>query len=124
MPRKRKDDAADRPPLHQVAGGLSAVAWPAENERSRPTRLSHRERIILQELARGQSTEEIAATMYVSPHTVRTHIKNGMRKLDARTRAHAVALALSEGVIEPTESTHSPAVSAVSPSRASWAEPS
>ena len=36
----------------------------------------------------------------VSPHTVRTHIKNGMRKLEARTRAHAVAIALSEGAIE------------------------
>lgn len=36
----------------------------------------------------------------VSPHTVRTHIKNAMRKLDARTRAHAVAIALCDGAIE------------------------
>ena len=54
----------------------------------------------MRELARGHSTEEIAEILYVSPHTIRTHIKNGMRKLEAKTRAHAVAIALSEGAIE------------------------
>jgi DNA-binding CsgD family transcriptional regulator len=62
--------------------------------------LSEKERTVLRELARGHSTEKIAEVMIVSPHTVRTHIKNGMRKLEARTRAHAVAIALSEGAIE------------------------
>ncbi len=41
----------------------------------------------------GTSTEDIAAKFHVSPHTVRTHIKNILRKLDAHTRAHAVAIA-------------------------------
>jgi DNA-binding CsgD family transcriptional regulator len=66
----------------------------------RTARLSEKERSVLRELARGHSTEQIAEELIVSPHTVRTHIKNGMRKLDARTRAHAVAIALSEGAIE------------------------
>ena len=52
------------------------------------------------ELARGNSTEEIGLVLEVSPHTVRTHVKNLMRKLGARTRAHAVAIALSERAIE------------------------
>jgi DNA-binding CsgD family transcriptional regulator len=75
-----------RPPLRAV--------------RSRTARLSEKERSVLQELARGYSTEQVAGVLVVSPHTIRTHIKNGMRKLQARTRAHAVAIALSEGAIE------------------------
>src|SRR3954466_5956098 len=66
----------------------------------RTARLSEKERSVLRELARGHSAEQIAEVLIVSPHTVRTHIKNGMRKLDARTRAHAMSLALSEGAIQ------------------------
>jgi DNA-binding CsgD family transcriptional regulator len=69
--------------------------------RSRSHRLSGKERLVLAELARGSSTDEIGVTLNVSPHTVRTHVKNLMRKLGARTRAHAVAIALSERAIEP-----------------------
>ena len=68
--------------------------------RSRTERLSGKERLVLAELARGNSTEEIGVVLSVSPHTVRTHVKNLMRKLGARTRAHAVAIALSESAIE------------------------
>ena len=68
--------------------------------RSRCERLSGRERLVLAELARGNSTEEIGLELGVSPHTVRTHVKNLMRKLGARTRAHAVAIALTEDAIE------------------------
>lgn len=49
----------------------------------------------------GTSTDDIAEKLYVSPHTVRTHIKNILRKLDARTRAHAVAIAFAEDAINP-----------------------
>jgi DNA-binding CsgD family transcriptional regulator len=68
--------------------------------RTRCERLSGKERLVLAELARGNSTEEIGLVLSVSPHTVRTHVKNLMRKLGARTRAHAVAIALSESAIE------------------------
>ena len=68
--------------------------------RTRSERLSGKERAVLAELARGNSTEEIGLILSVSPHTVRTHVKNLMRKLDARTRAHAVAIALSERAID------------------------
>jgi DNA-binding NarL/FixJ family response regulator len=63
--------------------------------------LSSRELGVLEELAMGTSTEDIAAKFHVSPHTVRTHIKNILRKLDAHTRAHAVAIAYSEDAIDP-----------------------
>jgi DNA-binding CsgD family transcriptional regulator len=56
---------------------------------------------VLEELAMGTSTEDIADKLHVSPHTVRTHIKNILRKLDARTRAHAVAIAYADDAIDP-----------------------
>jgi DNA-binding CsgD family transcriptional regulator len=65
--------------------------------------LSGKERSVLAELARGHTTEEIGKLLGVSPHTVRTHVKNLMRKLGARTRAHAVAIALSESAIDFTQ---------------------
>jgi DNA-binding CsgD family transcriptional regulator len=83
--------------------GLRAVADPPSGERTRRSgcdRLSRKERLVLGELALGNSTEEIGVALGVSPHTVRTHVKNLMRKLGARTRAHAVAIALSERAIE------------------------
>jgi DNA-binding CsgD family transcriptional regulator len=73
---------------------------PGRTRRSGCERLSRKERLVLAELARGQSTDEIGVVLSVSPHTVRTHVKNLMRKLGARTRAHAVAIALSERAID------------------------
>ena len=55
---------------------------------------------MLRELARGRQTEDIAQDFVVSPHTVRSHVKNSMKKLQARTRAQAVAIAMDEGAIE------------------------
>lgn len=56
--------------------------------------LTRREREILELLAQGLSGAEIAARLVLSPETVRTHIRNAMSKLGARTRSHAVFLAL------------------------------
>ncbi len=83
-----------RPQLTVVDGGARRRA------RSAVPRLSKRERLVLVELARGLQTDEIADAWHVSPHTVRTHVKNGMRKLGAKTRAEAVAVACLEGVIK------------------------
>jgi DNA-binding CsgD family transcriptional regulator len=66
----------------------------------RVVKLSRKERAVLAGLAAGHTTEAIAAGMCVSPHTIRTHVKNAMRKMGARTRAHAVAIAMCEGAIE------------------------
>jgi DNA-binding CsgD family transcriptional regulator len=82
---------------------LSPERRPHESRLPRGRRsdtLSQRELAVLEEIARGTPTEEVARRLHVSPHTVRTHIKNILRKLDARTRAHAVAIALSEQAIE------------------------
>jgi DNA-binding NarL/FixJ family response regulator len=56
--------------------------------------LSGREREILDLLADGLTGEEAAEQLHLSPETVRTHVRNAMNKLGARTRVHAVALAI------------------------------
>jgi DNA-binding CsgD family transcriptional regulator len=65
-----------------------------------PGALSGRECEVLEQIAQGHSIDDISADLFLSPHTVRTHIKNILRKLGARTRAHAVAMAISDGVID------------------------
>jgi DNA-binding NarL/FixJ family response regulator len=61
--------------------------------------LSPREREIMGLLSQGLSGEEVAKQLYLSAETVRTHVRNGMQKLGAATRAHAVALAIQSGEI-------------------------
>ena len=62
--------------------------------------LSQREREVLRLLALGGDGPQIAAQLVLSPATVRTHVNNAMRKLGARTRAHAIALALRDGLVD------------------------
>lgn len=52
-------------------------------------------------LARGYSGEEVARELGVSGETVRAHVRNSVTKLRARTRLHAVVLALQRGEISP-----------------------
>jgi DNA-binding NarL/FixJ family response regulator len=61
--------------------------------------LTQRERDVLRLLADGQSNEEIGKTLFISPETVRTHIRKAMDKLDADTRTEAVAKALRHSLI-------------------------
>jgi DNA-binding CsgD family transcriptional regulator len=60
---------------------------------------SAREREILGLLAEGETDVQIAAHLKLSPATVQTHVRNAKAKLGARTRAQAVALALTSGLI-------------------------
>jgi DNA-binding NarL/FixJ family response regulator len=70
-------------------------------QRSRtPTGLSERERQVLGHLADGLTTEAVAGTLFLSPGTVRSYAENAARKLDARNRTHAVAVALRRGLID------------------------
>lgn len=62
--------------------------------------LSPREREILDLLARGLTGAQAAKQLFISPETVRTHIRNAMTKLEAHTRVHAITLALQQKEIE------------------------
>ena len=68
------------------------------------TYLSRREREVLAELARGSQSDEMALALHLSVHTIRSHTKSLLRKLGARTRAHAVAIAYSRGALDLTTS--------------------
>lgn len=61
--------------------------------------LTQREREVLRELADGLSNEEIGKRLFISPETVRTHVRKAMAKLEADTRTQAVAKALRQSLI-------------------------
>jgi DNA-binding NarL/FixJ family response regulator len=61
--------------------------------------LTAREREVLRLLAEGRSNEEIGRELFLSPETVRTHLRKAMRKLDADTRTQAVATAIRRSLI-------------------------
>ena len=61
--------------------------------------LTQRERDVLRLLADGHSNEEIGKELFISPETVRTHVRKAMEKLDADTRTQAVATALRQSLI-------------------------
>ncbi|MGN9758209.1 LuxR C-terminal-related transcriptional regulator [Streptomyces sp. SD31] len=86
-------------PLRELAAGWLTPGPPPRGERSRPeplspalvaVELSGRERDVLERLARMLSTEEIAADLYVSVNTVKTHLKSVYRKLAVNRRGDAV----------------------------------
>ena len=62
-----------------------------------PSELSARELEIVQLIAHGESGPEIAAELHIAHDTVRTHVRNAMKKVGARSRAHLVAKVLGEG---------------------------
>ncbi len=64
----------------------------------RPT-FTERELKVLQLLARGLSNREIGAELYISETTVKFHLRNIMRKMDASSRAEVVYEASKLGVI-------------------------
>ena len=74
---------------------LSSVLL-ARSTTARVRELSPREREILDLLAQGLTGAEVAKQLFISPETVRTHIRNAMTKLEAKTRVHAIALALQQ----------------------------
>jgi DNA-binding NarL/FixJ family response regulator len=58
--------------------------------------LSKREREVLQLLADGMTGVQASKHLTLSPETVRTHVRNAMRRLSARTRVHAVTIAVAK----------------------------
>jgi PAS domain S-box-containing protein len=61
--------------------------------------LSDRERQIVRLVALGGTGPEIADELQISHNTVRTHLRNSMKRVGARSRAHLVAKALGDGLV-------------------------
>ena len=64
------------------------------------TPLSRRESQILQKVAYGATTKEVAHDLGISAHTVKTHLERIFEKLGANDRAQAVAIALRRGLVD------------------------
>jgi DNA-binding CsgD family transcriptional regulator len=73
---------------------------PALLTREREEMLTVREREILQLLADGMSNADVAARLFISQETVKSHVRHILAKLEADTRTHAVAIALRESIID------------------------
>jgi PAS domain S-box-containing protein len=61
--------------------------------------LTAREREIVRLVALGHTAREIGDELHISHDTVRTHVRNAMEKLHARSRAHLVAKAVAGGLV-------------------------
>jgi PAS domain S-box-containing protein len=62
--------------------------------------LTPREREVIRLVAQGATTGQIADELYLSPATIRSHVRNAMVKTEARTRAHLVALVLGDRFLD------------------------
>ena len=63
--------------------------------------LTDRERQVLALVAEGMSNDEIAASLFLSPLTSKTHVSRIMTKLNARDRAQLVVIAYESGLVTP-----------------------
>ena len=110
-------------PLRSNSSTASAPSSPGTHWRRRPARrllqtyagrrppdrerlqlaahLTEREAAILRALAEGLSNAEIAANLWLSAETVKTHIKNILAKLGVRDRTQAVVWAYRTGFVDP-----------------------
>ncbi len=59
--------------------------------------LTAQEKRVLKLVVKGQANKEIAATLGISPSTVRSHIENILRKLDLKNRVQAAVFAVRVG---------------------------
>ena len=78
---------------------LASVLTSLAVEQEKTEVLTMREREVLKLLAEGNRTKEIAAALYISPHTVRRHRSNIMEKLNIQNLADLVKYAISQSYI-------------------------
>ncbi|GAA1692740.1 response regulator transcription factor [Microbacterium sediminicola] len=70
-------------------------------DRSLLTQLTPREAEVLALVATGRSNDEIAADLWISPATAKTHVNRIMTKLGARDRAQLVVWSYEAGIVVP-----------------------
>jgi PAS domain S-box-containing protein len=87
--------------------GVLILAFEVQRPASEPIRrvrephLTRRQREILELVASGRSTSEIAKSLTLSTETVRNHVRGVLRELDVHTRLEAIASARRLGLLAP-----------------------
>lgn len=83
----------------QVTRQVLRAAVSGEANRSSDSGLSSREMEVLECLAHGRTTSQIAGELFISENTVKTHVRHILEKLEASNRAEAVSKAAQMGLI-------------------------
>ncbi|MDQ4029063.1 MAG: response regulator transcription factor [Actinomycetota bacterium] len=90
--------AANRGEVHLDASVTREVAQALRSGPRSVSALTQRERDILQLVGRGMSNQEIAAALFISERTARTHVSNILLKLQLSSRTQAALWAIREGI--------------------------
>ena len=85
----------------RVLGAFRANVRPRLAEAARVEALTEREHDVVRLMARGATNSEIAATLFVSEPTVKSHVGAIFAKLGVRDRAAAIVFAYDHGVVDP-----------------------
>ena len=93
--------ALTRPHGAEVERILGRIAEATQGIETAIEPLSHRELLVLAEVEKGSTVAGIAAALFISPNTVKTHLRRLYRKLGVATRADAIRKARSLGLGRP-----------------------
>ena len=98
MLRRMMARALNRPQDAQVARILQGVSASTHGATPSSEPLSERERAVLEQVERGRTVAAIAAQLFISPNTVKTHLRRLYRKLGVSTRDDAIRKARALGL--------------------------
>lgn len=85
---------------HKILDILMEKHFPGESQTTEATVLTTRESEILTLIAGGKSSQQIADALHLSPHTVQTHRKSIIRKLNIKSPTEFVVFAMDLGLIK------------------------
>ena len=83
-----------------VVGVLALVASPPLPAEIKQVRLTPRQRDVLDLLAKGATTDQIATELHIARETVRNHIRAVLASLGAHSRVEAIAAARAAGLLD------------------------
>ena len=86
---------------HKILDIILEKSFAPEPEACDPTVLTIRETEVLKLIASGYSTQKVADTLFLSPHTVHTHRKSIIKKLGIKSPTEFVIYAMDFGIIKP-----------------------
>jgi DNA-binding NarL/FixJ family response regulator len=89
--------------VRAVARGAKVASFPSATSDQGGAGLSSRERAVLTLMTAGRTNAEIGGTLFLATKTVERQVATIIRKLGARNRAHAGAIAVARHLVDPSE---------------------